>query len=408
VGEPGDATPVAGAASAGFRRWHTDAVRDAFCLDPAVTHLNHGSFGAVPRVVAEAQDRARRHAEENPMRFFRVEIDGLKERAREVGAGFLDVGADEVALLRNVTVAASTVLASLAEQGRLGRGDVVVLAESGYESVRRTVDRWCARTGASYVVATWPVDADDDAVVAAFRAAVDGAQGDVRLVVVDAISSPTGALLPASRVCEVAREHGALTMVDAAHVPGHVEARPARSGADFWTGTWHKWGFAPRGTTALWVTEAEREGIQPLTTSWNHGGRFPLPFDTVGTDDYSAWFGLETAVEFWRQAGGLGIGERAVRLLDAGAAVVAEAVERVDVPAPRHPSPCLRLVPLPDGVAATEADADALYERLSASHVEAQVVAHAGRGWIRLSGAVYNEPADYEHLAEVLAAAIVG
>jgi isopenicillin-N epimerase len=59
-------------------------------------------------------------------------------------------------------------------------------------------------------------------------------------------------------------------------------------------------------------------------------------------------------------------------------------------------------VPLPDGVATTEDDADRLYEALSARRVEAQVVAYGGRGWIRLSGAVYNEPADYERLADVL------
>ena len=58
-------------------------MRDAFDLDPAVVHLNHGSFGAVPRVVAETQRSWRDRAEANPMRFFRVELPGLRVRARE-------------------------------------------------------------------------------------------------------------------------------------------------------------------------------------------------------------------------------------------------------------------------------------------------------------------------------------
>jgi isopenicillin-N epimerase len=66
------------------------------------------------------------------------------------------------------------------------------------------------------------------------------------------------------------------------------------------------------------------------------------------------------------------------------------------------PSPCLRLVALPDGVADTEQTANAVYEALSARAVEAQVVAFGGRGWVRLSAAPYNEPADYERLADVL------
>ncbi len=67
-------------------------MRDAFLLDPTVVHLNHGSFGAVPRVVLEAQQRVRDRAEANPMRFFRVESPGLRAHAREVAAAFLGVG----------------------------------------------------------------------------------------------------------------------------------------------------------------------------------------------------------------------------------------------------------------------------------------------------------------------------
>jgi isopenicillin-N epimerase len=389
-------------------------VRDAFSLDPALTHLNHGSFGAVPRLVSEHQRRVRDRAEANPMRFFRVDSPGLKAEARVVAGAFLGVGDDEVALVRNVTQSASIVLSSLHEQGRLGPGDVIVLNEQGYESVRRSVVHWCGRTGASYLVVSFALDADESVIVQAYRDAFDVVQrrGDtVRLVITDHITSPTGTVLPVAGICAAGHEVGALTFVDAAHTPGHLEAAPAGSGADFWTGTWHKWGFAPRGTSVLWVAEPEREGIRPLTTSWNHGQPFPLPFDAAGTDDFSSWFSLGAAVAFWRDAGGLEIGERGRALLDVGASAVADAVRRTGLPLdaaplPATPSPCLRLVALPDGVADTDSSADSLYTALSSARVEAQVVAYGGRGWIRLSGAVYNQAADYERLAEVLPQAV--
>lgn len=378
---------------------------DAFDLDPALVHLNHGSFGAVPRAVTAAQAAVRARAEANPMRFFRVDTPGLKEQARHVAGDFLGVGPDDVALVRNVTQAASVVLSGLAARGRLRGGDVVVTGEQGYESVRRTVGHWCERTGATHLVVPHPVDADDAAVVDGFRRAL-GAVAErgrrVALVVVDHVTSPTGSVLPVERICSLARESGALSFVDAAHVPGQLGARPHLLGADFWTGTWHKWGFAPRGTSALWVTPAERDATEPLVTSWNHGEPFPLPFDTYGTDDYSAWFSLDAAVAFWREAGGDAIAERSAEMLDKGAAVVAAALPEVHAVPPHAPAPCLRLVALPDGVAATLEDADGLYHRLSALGVEAQVTPYGGHGWIRLSGAVYNVPSDYERLAEVL------
>ena len=391
-------------------------MRDAFSLDPSITHLNHGSYGTVPRVVAEEQRRFRDRAEANPMKFFRVESPGLRAEAREVAAQFLGVGADEVALVRNVTDATATVLASLHEQGRLGPGDVIVLNEQGYESVKRSVAHWCGRTGASYHVVSFPLGADETQVVQAYQHALDvvARRGDrVRLLVTDHITSPTGSVLPVQALCALARSVGALSFVDSAHVPGQLDARPAETGADFWTGTWHKWGFAPRGTSALWVAGPERVCMRPLTTSWNHGQPFPHPFDTHGTDDYSAWFSLAAAVDFWRDAGGLEIGVRGRALLDDAFAVVDDAVRRTgltrsDVRLPAEPAPCLRLVSLPDGVADTEQKADVVYLALSALKVEAQLVAYGGRGWIRLSGALYNEPADYQRLADVLPKVLTG
>jgi isopenicillin-N epimerase len=244
-----------------------------------------------------------------------------------------------------------------------------------------------------------------DAHRATFAAATErGAR--VRLLVVDHITSPTGTVLPVAEIAAAARAVGALTFVDAAHVPGHLPADPAATGADFWSGTWHKWGFAARGTTGLWVAAAERDGLDPLTTSWNDGLPFPQPFDMRGTDDYSAWMCLQAAVDFWADAGGAAIADRASALLDKAAVVVAGALPPVDAPVPASPAPCLRLVPLPDGAAATAESADGVYQRLSALGVEAQVTPYGGRGYLRLSGAVYNELADYERLAEVLPAAL--
>ena len=100
------------------------------------------------------------------------------------------------------------------------------------------------------------------------------------------------------------------------------------------------------------------------------------------------------------------VGRRAVGTLGVGEDAVGRDEQDPPVAGPVTPSPCLRLVPLPTGVATTLEDADELYLALSARDVEAQVTPYGGQGWIRLSGAAYNEAEDYERLADVLPAVL--
>lgn len=86
---------------------------DLFTLDPTVTHLNHGSFGAVPVAVQQVQRRWREQAEANPMAFFtRVQADAVDD-ARARVAAFLRADHDGVALMTNASAAATLVLRSI-------------------------------------------------------------------------------------------------------------------------------------------------------------------------------------------------------------------------------------------------------------------------------------------------------
>ena len=303
--------------------------------------------------------------------------------------------------------------ARLAARGRLGPGDVVVLDEQGYESVRRSVAHWSS-------AAVAPAPSIDP--VAATTPQVVAPTGHLRPRSPRAGTgspwSPTTSPRRPARCCRCGRcapwpiSRGAVVRRRGPRARPRPGA-PSAPGADFWTGTWHKWGFAPRGTSALWVTGAERDADRAADHELEPRYAVSGAFDTHGTDDYSGWFALPAALAFWRDAGGPEIGVRGRAMLDEAFAVVDDAVRqtglgRSDAPLPDRSAPCLRLVALPDGVADTEEKADVVYRALSAQQVEAQLVACGGRGWIRLSGAVYNEPADYERLADVLSTVLTG
>ncbi|PPK71011.1 aminotransferase class V-fold PLP-dependent enzyme [Actinokineospora auranticolor] len=360
----------------------------AFDLDPGVVHLNPGAFGVVPRAVLRARNGYQRRLEANPTRFHRVELFDLVNRARAAAAGFL--GTDGVALVRSASEAIATVLAAIP----FAEGDEILTSEHAYQTVL-----FACRERAHVRAAPFPLDAGPDEVAAAF---VAGLRPTTRLVVVDAITSATALVLPVAKVARVCRERGVPVFVDAAHVPGHIDQRPADLGVDFWVGSFHKWAYAPRAVAGLYLAPRWREQVKPLVPSWLHPSAFPRWFDHAGGDDYSAWLALPEAIDFWHDAGGWDAVTRSALLLDRGVRLVADAIGVPGPVTPRH-APLMRLLPLPRHWAPDVAGARALYEELSTRHrIEVPVVRWRDDPYLRIGATIVNRPADYQALASAL------
>src|SRR3982751_6140718 len=80
-------------------------LRSEFLLDPDVTFLNHGSFGACPKPVFEAYQRWQVELERQPVEFLGRRLRDLMSEARQKLAAYLGADADEVVYFPNVTVA---------------------------------------------------------------------------------------------------------------------------------------------------------------------------------------------------------------------------------------------------------------------------------------------------------------
>ncbi|MEU1845798.1 aminotransferase class V-fold PLP-dependent enzyme [Micromonospora sediminicola] len=367
-----------------------------FSLDPSVSHLNHGAFGAVPIPVQRAQQRLRDEMESNPLRFF---TQGLVDRiahARRHLATFLGADPDGTTLVGNVTAGAAVVLQSLA----LRPGDEVVTTDHGYGAVALSVARECARTGAVSRTLPVPLSATDEELVEIVR---DGLRpGRTRLLIVDQLTSPTARLFPTSALVAVAREQDVPVLVDAAHAPGMLPTTVASVGADFWVGNLHKWAYAPRGTAALVVAERWRERIQPLVVSWEQDAGFPTRVEWQATLDYTGWLAAPVGLFTLRSLGVDRVRAHNAALAAYGQRVVGDAlgVAPERLPEPGGPAVAMRLVPLPPGVATTLDTARELRARIADRiGAEVSVAGWNGRGYLRLCGQVYNTPEEYDRLA---------
>ena len=366
-------------------------VGDLWRLDPDVTHLNHGSFGAVPVAVREEQARIRAEIDRNPMRFLRRVLPGRLAEARRVAADFCGAAADGFAFVPNIMTGVNTVLAGVT----LRPGDEVLVTEHAYGAVVIAAERACARAGATVRVVRLGLDDGDDARVEAVAAAVTGR---TRLAIVEHVASGTAVVLPVARIVARLREAGVTVLVDGAHGPGMTALAVDRLGADFWVGAFHKWVCAPHGTAGLVVAPAWRERLQPLVASWELASGYPGSFGTQGTTDPAPYLAVPAAIRFLAGLGE-GLGRRNERLARYGAQVVADAFGTA-ADLPRGPFGWMRLVPLPARPSLDNAAAKALQDRIAEElAVETAVTSWRGRGWIRVCAHAYNTPADYERLA---------
>src|SRR3954447_9798114 len=118
---------------------------DAWLLKPGVTFLNHGSFGAVPRVVFDEQTEWRRRVEAQPIEGLARRRDDLLGDGRRGGGGFLGRRPDDFGFIGNATDGVNAVLRSM----DLRPGDELLTTDHVYHAIRQAMRYVAGRAGAT-------------------------------------------------------------------------------------------------------------------------------------------------------------------------------------------------------------------------------------------------------------------
>ncbi len=216
------------------------AARAAWRLDPGVTYLNHGGYGATPVAVLAAQEEWRARIERNPTAFLARALPAALRQAAATVAAALGAAGDDLVFVDNATSGINAVLRAL----ELAPDDEILITSLAYPAIRNAARFTAARAGARLVEAPLPLPIRDETAVIAAVAAQLGAR--TRLVILDHIASASALVLPVAALIAAAHRHGARVLIDGAHAPGQIALDLPALGADWYVGNLHKWYFAPR------------------------------------------------------------------------------------------------------------------------------------------------------------------
>jgi isopenicillin-N epimerase len=255
-------------------------VKDLFLLDPEVTFLNHGSFGATSRPVFERYQAWQRELESEPVDFIARRLPGLLADARAELGAYVGAHGDDLTFVQNATTGVNMAARAL----DLKPGDEVLSTDLEYGACVLTWQRLCTF------------------VQVPFDELFDHVTDRTRAVFVSHVTSATALLLPVTEIVRRARARGLVTIVDGAHAVAQVDLDLDALGADFYAGNCHKWLCAPKGSGFLHVRPEWQDRVDGVITSWGYEG--PATFisrtERQGTRDAAAYLSVPAAIEFFR------------------------------------------------------------------------------------------------------------
>lgn len=372
--------------------------KDLFLLDPLITFLNFGSFGACPQPVFEKYQALQVQLEREPVQFIVKDGMELLAKSRSALAEFVGCHSDDLVYVTNPSYAINTIAKSF----RFNPGDEVLTTNLEYGAMDRTWNYYCEKAGAKYIrqAITLPI-VSKEAFLADFW---KGFTERTKVVFISQITSATGMILPVKEICSEAKRRGLLTIVDGAHVPAHIPLNLAELEADIYTGACHKWMMAPKGASFLYAVKEQQAWIDPLLISWGYQSDFPshsqfLDYhQTAGTRDFSAFLCIPDCIDFMKKYNWDTVAETCRNMVLNNANRFLEAVE-IEPICPLNAEFIGQMYSIP----VRTKDPLALYQKLFLDYrIEIPVTRQDDRTFIRYSIQAFNDQDDLNKLMDAL------
>ena len=274
-----------------------------------VIYLDSAATAQKPSCVLQAERNFYEHSYANPMRgFYALSREATKrlEEARDEVRRFINASSsDEIIFTRNTTESLNLVAYSYG-LSRLKAGDEVLVSIMEHHSNLLPWQMAAEKTGA--VLRFLECEADGRITQERLEAAFTDR---TRLVAVAHVSNVLGCENPIRQIAAMARERGAVVVVDAAQSAPHMPIDVQESGVDFLAFSGHKL-MGPMGIGVLYGRRELLEEMPPFLTGGEMidsvtrtGAVFaPVPHKfEAGTVNAAGAWGLMEAIRYLKRVG---------------------------------------------------------------------------------------------------------
>jgi isopenicillin-N epimerase len=276
-------------------------MKSHFLLNPEITFLNHGSFGACPKPILENYQYWQNELEREPVQFIQKKAPLYLQTAKDAVAQFLGCNADDFFFTANPTIAINTIMRSM----DLQPGAEILTTNHEYGAMDRTWNFYCEKSGANYIRQniSIPIQSKESLLEEFWK----GYTPKTKIIFLNQISSATALIFPVKEIIQKAKTLGLITIIDGAHTPGHIDLDLAELDPDYYTGTLHKWMLAPKGCSFLYVKKELQKDVDPLIVGWGYqsetpsNSRFLDYHQHQGTRDISAFLTAPAAIQFLKE-----------------------------------------------------------------------------------------------------------
>ena len=276
-------------------------LKSLFMLDPKITYLNHGSFGACPTPVFNELIKWQKKLELEPTKHLAFDVYEYLEQSRISLSNYIDCNKDDIIFSPNPSTALNTVIKSL----DLKKNDEILTTNHEYGALDKTWKFICKKTGAKYIQTDIPLPfLSEEDFIERLEAKITS---KTKIIFASHITSSTAIIFPAKKISALAKKHNLFCIIDGAHAPAFIDLSIKKINCDVYVGACHKWMCSPKGVSFLYVKKNHQNKIDPLVVSWGYDSDFPSESKFLdyhqwqGTKDMSAYLTIPYTINFLKE-----------------------------------------------------------------------------------------------------------